>query len=105
MIPQNSSSPPSSNVSSRNVPNAAEFKSIKKQTKNGVSESKKRASLKSKRNNNNNNNNAVDENMVQWKQKNIKDGFVVVDEAQLSKLIKREPIEKYYKMDPEPFAK
>ncbi|KAL0268116.1 UNVERIFIED_CONTAM: hypothetical protein PYX00_010185 [Menopon gallinae] len=46
-----------------------------------------------------------DENIVQWKQKNIKDGFIVVDEAQLSKLIKREPIEKYYKLEQEPFAK
>lgn len=98
MIPQNLS-PPSSNVSSGSVTNA-DLKTVKRQTKNGVSsESRKRASLKTKRNS------PVDENIVQWKQKNIKDGFVVVDEAQLSKLIKREPIEKYYKLEQEPFAK
>lgn len=43
-------------------------------------------------------------NLVQWKQKNLKDGFVVVDEAQLSKLIKREPIQNYYKLEDNPFA-
>lgn len=42
--------------------------------------------------------------VVQWKQTNVQQGVVVVDEAQLSKLIKTEPIEKYYKLDPEPFA-
>ncbi|KAK6618401.1 hypothetical protein RUM43_013594 [Polyplax serrata] len=47
----------------------------------------------------------TEESIVRWKQKNIKDGFVIVDEAQLSKLIKREPIEKYYKLEQEPFAK
>lgn len=45
------------------------------------------------------------ESIVQWKQTNIKDGLVIVDEAQLTKLIKREPIEKYYKLEQEPFAK
>nr|CAD7437759.1 unnamed protein product [Timema bartmani] len=43
--------------------------------------------------------------VVQWKQRNVQEGIVLVDEAQLSKLIKREPIHKYYDMDPEPFAK
>lgn len=42
--------------------------------------------------------------VVQWKQTNVQQGVVVVDEAQLTKLIKTEPIEKYYKLDPEPFA-
>nr|CAD7587350.1 unnamed protein product [Timema genevievae] len=42
--------------------------------------------------------------VVQWKQRNVQEGIVLVDEAQLSKLIKREPIHKYYDMDPEPFA-
>nr|CAD7396919.1 unnamed protein product [Timema cristinae] len=42
--------------------------------------------------------------VVQWKQRNVQEGVILVDEAQLSKLIKREPIHKYYDMDPEPFA-
>ncbi|EEB10790.1 hypothetical protein Phum_PHUM065550 [Pediculus humanus corporis] len=40
-----------------------------------------------------------------WKENNIKDGFVIVDETELTKLIKREPIDKYYKLEQEPFAK
>jgi len=42
--------------------------------------------------------------MVQWRQTNVEEGVVRVDENMLSKLIKKEPIEKYYKLDPEPFA-
>lgn len=41
---------------------------------------------------------------VQWKQRNVQEGIVVVDELQLSKLIKRDPIQKFYDLDPEPFA-
>ncbi|XP_054285335.1 uncharacterized protein LOC129001925 [Macrosteles quadrilineatus] len=42
--------------------------------------------------------------VVQWKQTNVEHGVVIVDEKQLLKLIKTEPIEKYYELDPEPFA-
>ncbi|KAJ9577422.1 hypothetical protein L9F63_026258 [Diploptera punctata] len=42
--------------------------------------------------------------VVQWKQRNVQEGIVIVDEHQLSKLIKREPIQKFYELDPEPFA-
>ncbi|XP_046678314.1 probable serine/threonine-protein kinase fhkD [Homalodisca vitripennis] len=42
--------------------------------------------------------------VVQWKQTNVEHGVVIVDEKQLLKLIKTEPIEKYYDLDPEPFA-
>ncbi|CAB3362475.1 Hypothetical predicted protein [Cloeon dipterum] len=42
--------------------------------------------------------------VVQWRQQNVQQGLVIVDETQLAKLIKREPIEKYYDMDPAPFA-
>lgn len=42
--------------------------------------------------------------VVHWKQNNIKQGIVVVDEQQLSKLIKTDPIENHYELDPEPFA-
>lgn len=50
-----------------------------------------------------NSENENEESIVQWKENNIKDGFVIVDEAQLTKLIKREPIERHYKVE-EPFA-
>ncbi|PSN45731.1 hypothetical protein C0J52_17112 [Blattella germanica] len=42
--------------------------------------------------------------VVQWKQRNVQEGIIIVDEQQLSKLIKREPIQKFYDLDPEPFA-
>uniref|UniRef100_A0A8D8VIF2 Serine/threonine-protein kinase 17A n=1 Tax=Cacopsylla melanoneura TaxID=428564 RepID=A0A8D8VIF2_9HEMI len=42
--------------------------------------------------------------VVQWKERNVSQGVVIVDEEQLLKLIKVEPIEKYYSLDPEPFA-
>jgi hypothetical protein len=42
--------------------------------------------------------------VVQWKQRNVQQGIVVVDELQLSKLIKREPIQMFYDLDTEPFA-
>jgi len=42
--------------------------------------------------------------VVQWKQRNVQEGIVIVDELQLSKLIKRDPIQKFYDLDPEPFA-
>lgn len=42
--------------------------------------------------------------VVQWKQRNVQEGIVIVDELQLSKLIKKDPIQKFYDLDPEPFA-
>ena len=42
--------------------------------------------------------------VVQWKQRNVQEGIVIVDELQLSKLIKREPIQRFYELDPAPFA-
>ena len=42
--------------------------------------------------------------VVQWKHRNVQEGIVIVDEIQLSKLIKRDPIQKFYDLDPEPFA-
>jgi len=42
--------------------------------------------------------------VVQWKHTNVQEGIVIVDELQLSKLIKRDPIQKFYDLDPEPFA-
>ena len=41
---------------------------------------------------------------VQWKETNVQEGVVVVDENLLSKLIKKEPIDRFYKLDPQPFA-
>lgn len=41
---------------------------------------------------------------VQWRQTNVEEGVVRVDQVMLNKLIKKEPIERYYKLDPEPFA-
>lgn len=43
--------------------------------------------------------------VVQWKHRNVQEGIVIVDELQLSKLIKRDPIQKFYDLDPEPFAR
>jgi hypothetical protein len=42
--------------------------------------------------------------VVQWKESNVQEGIVIVNELQLSKLIKRDPIQKFYDLDPEPFA-
>lgn len=42
---------------------------------------------------------------VLWKPADVQQGVVVVDEKQLMRLIKTEPIENYYRLDSEPFAK
>lgn len=42
---------------------------------------------------------------VLWKHTDIEQGVVVVDEKQLMRLVKTEPIENYYRLDSEPFAK
>lgn len=41
---------------------------------------------------------------VQWNQKKIQDGVVLVDDCQLAKLVRKEPIEKYYEIDSRPIA-
>lgn len=42
---------------------------------------------------------------VQWKHSDVEQGVVAVDEKQLLRLVKTEPIENYYRLDSEPFAK
>jgi len=42
---------------------------------------------------------------VLWKHADVEQGVVVVDEKQLMRLVKTEPIENYYRLDNEPFAK
>lgn len=42
---------------------------------------------------------------VLWKHADVEQGVVVVDEKQLMRLVKTEPIENYYRLDSEPFAK
>lgn len=42
---------------------------------------------------------------VLWKHTDVEQGVVVVDEKQLMRLVKTEPIENYYRLDSEPFAK
>lgn len=42
---------------------------------------------------------------VQWKPADVEQGVIVVDEKQLMRLVKTEPIENYYRLDSEPFAK
>lgn len=42
---------------------------------------------------------------VQWKLTDVEQGVVVVDEKQLMRLVKTEPIENYYRLESEPFAK
>ncbi|XP_050443024.1 uncharacterized protein LOC126847066 [Adelges cooleyi] len=42
---------------------------------------------------------------VLWKPSDVEQGVVVVDEKQLMRLVKTEPIENYYRLDSEPFAK
>lgn len=42
---------------------------------------------------------------VLWKHADVEQGVVVVDEKQLMRLVKTEPIENHYRLDSEPFAK
>lgn len=42
---------------------------------------------------------------VLWKHADVEQGVVAVDEMQLMRLVKTEPIENYYRLDDEPFAK
>ncbi|XP_014469952.1 PREDICTED: putative serine/threonine-protein kinase YPL150W isoform X2 [Dinoponera quadriceps] len=41
---------------------------------------------------------------VQWSEKHVKEGLVLVQEAQLAKLVKTGPITEQYEIDPKPFA-
>lgn len=42
---------------------------------------------------------------VLWKHTDVEQGVVMVDEKQLMRLVKTEPIENYYRLDDDPFAK
>lgn len=42
---------------------------------------------------------------VQWSEKHVKEGLVLVQEAQLARVVKTSPISEHYEIDPKPFAK
>lgn len=42
---------------------------------------------------------------VQWSEKHVKEGLVLVQEAQLARVVKTGPIAEHYEIDPKPFAK
>jgi len=42
---------------------------------------------------------------VQWSEKHVKEGLVLVQETQLAKVVKTEPITERYEIDPTPFAR
>nr|XP_031832386.1 dentin sialophosphoprotein-like isoform X1 [Nomia melanderi] len=41
---------------------------------------------------------------VQWSEKHVKEGLVLVQEAQLARVVKTSPISEHYEIDPKPFA-
>lgn len=41
---------------------------------------------------------------VQWKETNVEQGIVRVDQALLTRLINKESVHKYYRIDPEPLS-
>ncbi|KAG7188583.1 hypothetical protein KM043_008213 [Ampulex compressa] len=41
---------------------------------------------------------------VQWSEKHVKEGLVLVQEAQLARVVKTGPITEHYEVDPKPFA-
>ncbi|XP_043271392.1 serine/threonine-protein kinase GIN4-like [Venturia canescens] len=41
---------------------------------------------------------------VQWSEKHVKEGLVLVQEAQLARVVKTGPISEHYEIDPKPFA-
>ncbi|KYQ48729.1 Serine/threonine-protein kinase 17B [Trachymyrmex zeteki] len=41
---------------------------------------------------------------VQWSEKHVKEGLVLVQEAQLARVVKTGPITEHYEIDPKPFA-
>ncbi|XP_053977933.1 uncharacterized protein LOC128875927 [Hylaeus volcanicus] len=41
---------------------------------------------------------------VQWSEKHVKEGLVLVQEAQLARVVKTGPIAEHYEIDPKPFA-
>jgi hypothetical protein len=42
---------------------------------------------------------------VQWSEKHVKEGLVLVQEAQLARVVKTGPITEHYEIDPKPFAR
>lgn len=42
---------------------------------------------------------------VQWSEKHVKEGLVLVQEAQLARVVKTGPITEHYEIDSKPFAK
>lgn len=42
---------------------------------------------------------------VQWSEQHVKEGLVLVQEAQLARVVKTGPISEHYEIDPKPFAR
>ncbi|CAB0028874.1 unnamed protein product, partial [Trichogramma brassicae] len=42
---------------------------------------------------------------VQWSEKHVKEGLVLIQEAQLARVVKTGPINEYYDIEPKPFAR
>jgi serine/threonine-protein kinase GIN4 len=42
---------------------------------------------------------------VQWSEQHVKEGLVLVQEAQLARVVKTGPIAEHYEIDPKPFAR
>lgn len=42
---------------------------------------------------------------VQWSEKHVKEGLVLVQEAQLARVVKTGPISEHYEIDAKPFAR
>lgn len=42
---------------------------------------------------------------VEWSEKHVKEGLVLVQEAQLARVVKNGPITEHYEIDPKPFAR
>lgn len=42
---------------------------------------------------------------VQWSEKHVKEGLVLVQETQLARVVKTGPIAEHYEIDPKPFAR
>lgn len=42
---------------------------------------------------------------MQWSEKHVKEGLVLVQEAQLARVVKTGPITEHYEIDSKPFAR
>ena len=42
---------------------------------------------------------------VQWSERHVKEGLVLVQEAQLARVVKTGPISEHYEIEPKPFAR